>query len=250
MVYYIPQILDESYYIDVINGIQGTRRVVKSSLFLSDIGILSENAIPVNQGIYFIKRINSTTIKLAKSKSDIYNSKFISIVADTTVTDCIIQTYSLRLNTVGAQKLLREIAPPEDDATLTETVPGFTGILINGVEILNYKSTEVVHYGKINNIEVASPGLGYDVINPQPLAISDNVGTGATGFIAVSGSFKQIQIIDTGFDYQETPAVKITGGNGSGAIADVRMTLITHKVSFNSQNNAQEVGFGATVSTI
>ena len=247
-VYYIPEKVEEEYYNAA--GVKSSRISVNSSLFASDIIKLQEGQISPNEGIYFIKRINATTIKLAKSKSDIYNSKFISIVENTNVTDCIFQTYSLRLNTLGSQKLLREIAKPESDGTLTETIPGFTGILVNGVEILNYKSSEVVHYGELNSIEISSPGSDYDIINPQPLVITDIIGTDATGYIGVSGTLKEVQIIDPGFDYQETPTVRITGGNGSGALAEVRMTLTTHNVPFNSQSSGQEVGFGNTLSTI
>ena len=67
--------------------------VVKSSLFVSDLGNYTEGENPPNEGLYFVKRVSSTVIKLAKSKSDIYNSKFISLVAPTTVTDCIFQLY-------------------------------------------------------------------------------------------------------------------------------------------------------------
>jgi len=246
-VYYIPQKIQEDYF--SYSQIK-TRTVVKSSLFKTDLGNLLEGDIPTNEGLYFIKRVSSTKIKLAKSKSDIYNSKFISIEDETTVTDCILQIYSFRFKTLDTQRLLRKILPPQNNNVSIETVPGYTGILINGVEILNYKSTEVINYGKLDNIDVLGGGSNYDIINPQPLFIKDSVGTGATGYPAISGYLREIQIIDPGFDYEETPLVKINGGNGEGAKVDVRMTLITHKVDFNSQGTSQEVGFGTTVSTI
>ena len=246
VVYYIPQKVEEEY---VQYGVVKTRLVVKSSLFGADVGILAEGEIPDKEGVYYIKRISSTVIKLAQSKSDIYNSEFISIQS-TTVTNCILELYKFRNKTLTAQKLLREIAPPINNGELTDTKPGFTGILVNGVEISNYKSTELIHYGKIENVDVLAPGSGYDVSNPPPLLIEDSVGTGATGYIAVSGSLQDIQIIDPGFDYEDTPIVTITGGNGTGATAEVNMTLIEHNVAFNSQESAQEVGLGTTVSTI
>ena len=246
IVYYIPQIVDTS---KVSYGVVETIRTVNSSLFGSDIGNLTEGEIPPNEGIYFIKRISSTTIKLAKSKPNIYSSEFISI-NNATVTNCIIELYDFRNKTLNSQKLLREIAPPTNNGVLEDTKPGFTGILVNGVEVLNYKSTEVIRYGKINNIDILSSGDGFDVINPPPLLIKDSVGTGATGYIALSGSLQEVRIIDPGFDYEETPVVSITGGNGTGATAEVNMTLIDHQVAFNAQEEALEVGLGTTVSTI
>ena len=106
--------------------------------------------------------------------------------------------------------------------------------MINGVEITNYKSTDFINYGKLNSVDVVSNGSGYDIINPPLLNISDSVGTGATGFPAISGSLNRIEVIDTGFDYTETPIITITGGAGEGAFATANMKSIVHKVSFNS----------------
>ena len=70
----------------------------------------------------------------------------------------------------------------------------------------------------------------YDVINPPLLHIKDNVGTGATGYAAVEGSLSELRILDAGFDYEETPIITISGGNGSGAVVDVNMKQIDHSV--------------------
>ena len=79
----------------------------------------------------------------------------------------------------------------------------------------------MIYYGNIENIEVTAPGSGFDIINPPKLIISDAVGTGATGSLAISGSLREIQILDRGFDYVENPTISITGGNGSNAKASV-----------------------------
>ena len=50
--------------------------------------------------------------------------------------------------------------------------------MINGVEILNYKSNDVVYYGPIEEISVTSGGDNYDVLNPPILSITDSNGVG------------------------------------------------------------------------
>ena len=71
--------------------------------------------------------------------------------------------------------ILKEIKNPLNEDGDFITGPGDrTGILVNGVEILNYKSDESVYYGNIKNIDIASEGIGNDVINHQVLNISDN----------------------------------------------------------------------------
>ena len=108
----------------------------------------------------------------------------------------------------------------------------------------------MIYYGNIENIEVTAPGDGFDIINPPKLIISDAVGTGATGSLAISGSLREIQILDRGFDYVENPTISITGGNGSNAKASASLKLINHDVEFFSDPQSERVGLGATLSTI
>ena len=51
------------------------------------------------------------------------------------------------------------------------TVPGKTGMLINGVEINNYKSTDVIYFGPIKDVNILSGGENYDVINPPIIVV-------------------------------------------------------------------------------
>jgi len=202
------------------------------------------------EGIYFVERVDSNQIKLAKSRSNIFNNIFVSVSSATTVSNDKIESYDLKSKTLETQKILREIDIPVDDGNVYETNPGFTGVLINGVEILNYKANESIYYGELEEVNVIAPGSNYDVINPPVLSITDSVGTGATGFCAVSGSLQEIRIVDPGFDYLDTPIIKITGGNGVGAKAYANMKLISHESVFNSQGNAELVGIGSATSTI
>jgi len=224
-IYYTPQIINDAY-VDPTSETSIDNFVVKSSL--------------MDEGLYFVKRINETTLKFAKSGSDLYNEKFINIDNDGSrtgiVTDNKISPFKFNNKTLTSQKILREVCPPDNTGTLYETTPGHTGILVNGVEILNYKSFDQVHYGELKSIDVLANGRNYDVINPPFLHIKDSVGTGATGYVAVEGELKDIRIIDPGFDYQETPTVKITGGNGSGSRVSVNMQSIEHSVSFESDS--------------
>jgi hypothetical protein len=196
-----------------------------------------------NEGIYFIKRVNSTTVKFALSRADIYNSKFVSVYIDTpvTVNSNKIELLRFRNKTLKPQNLLREISSPINDGGVYNTEPGSTGILINGVEILNYKSRDVIYSGKLNEVEVLSPGQGYDVINPPTIAIDDLVGIGASAFCSIEGSLQEIRVVDPGFDYDEIPVIKITGGNGIGAKAFPNMKLVDHESVFNSEISSAQI---------
>ena len=218
-IYYQPYIQEQTY-IDV-NGFTG---------ITSSISKFPE----LDEGLYFVKRVSPTKLSFAKSQSNINNGDFISISG--IVTSNVIQDYDFRKQEIRSQNLLREVKDPQNKSGNYTTEPGKTGVLINGVEVLNYKSSDTVFYGSIDTLEVQGPGSGYDVINPPSLDIVDTVGAGATGICAVSGSLQRIEIIDGGFDYVDKPFITISGGNGKNASAEINMRSISHSVSFDATN--------------
>jgi hypothetical protein len=241
IVYYTPEI-------SIVEEDGSLKYRVISSIFVYEDKLFDD--IDSISKILYVKRIDQNKIQLAKSKDSIYYSNFEYVSDATSVSNNKIELYDFKSKTLLSQKLLREVSTPISDGQTYPTNSGFTGILINGVEILNYKSSDLVYYGALQNIDVIAPGSGYDVITPPTLIVSDIVGYGATGYCAVRGFLSEIKIIDTGFDYQSTPKINITGGNGVGANASVNMKLIDHESSFNSESPSALVGIGSTVSTI
>jgi hypothetical protein len=209
----------------------------------------ADSNLGISTGIYFIKKINDTQVKLARSKGNIFQENFVSVSA--TVTNAKFEfsdfTYrDLSTQLLESQKLIRKITIPENDGNVYGTNPGLTGIFINGVEVLNYKSKDNVYYGPIEKIIPIAPGSGYDIINPPPLTITDPIGFGATGYCSVIGGLERIDIVDPGFDYLEEPKIDIIGGNGSGASAVANLISFDHQVSFNSSAYAGLVKLNPT----
>ena len=189
----------------------------------------------VDEGVYFIKRESAFSIKLAKSKADLANNKF--IVPEGSVTNNKFTYYPFYEKPLSPQKIYREIAEPIQEAGVFTTKPGKTGVLINGVEVDNYKSSDVIFYGGIKSFEVASNGNDYDVINPPIISVTDASGTGATGTVTVSGSLSELRIINKGFDFLETPVVNIDGGSPTTpAEAKVNLVEVDHKIPFKAGN--------------
>ena len=236
-VYYTPQRTQTTVEIDGESVIDTS---IQSSLFGGDTG---------GEGVYYVYRVDNNNIKLAKSPANLYTSNFVNI-STTTVASNTIELTETSNRVIDSQRLYREVSTPINNDVEVETVPGATGILINGVEILNYKSKDIIHTGKVEKIDVSSPGNGFDIINPPDLVITDLSGSGASGFLAVSGELREIQIVDRGFDFTETPTVSITGGNGSNARALVNTKLISHSVEFFSDVQSARVSIGANNSTI
>ena len=194
------------------------------------VGQGSDNKLNITEDEYFVKKVDINTIQLAKSNANIANEDFISFSGS--VTNNKLESAEFAEKTIQSQKLIRKIQDPIAAINSKVTNSGKTGILINGVEILNYKSKDVVNYGPIDEIAVTNGGDNYDVINPPILSITDSVGTGVSAFCEVKGFVEGIDVLDGGFDYLTTPTIKITGGNGSGCIAYPNLTLVDHSVKF------------------
>ena len=202
--------------------------------------ILDDNGNPImleskldgmSEGVYFVKRLNETQFKLASSPPNLYNESFVSVSG--TVTNNSLTYINFHEKIIQNQNLLREVKSPVNTGDTYVTEPGTTGIFVNGVELLNYKSQDIINYGKIEEITVTAPGRDYDIINPPLLEITDDNGSNCDGIVAVAGSMMGIDLLENGFDYVKDPKITIKGGNGLGAVADVNTELIDWSVAFN-----------------
>jgi hypothetical protein len=219
------------------------RATVKHYFYTGDSIVYTPNSSNQNlkKGIYFVKRVDEYTIKLYYSSTNIETNNHIYFPGPMDgKLEFSYYTYenTLESQILDSQRLIRKISNPEPISNPKETYPGATGILVNGVEILNYKSRDSIYYGSIEDIEVLRSGEGFNVINPPVLQISDSTGTGASGHCCVIGSLDRIDIVDPGFDYLDEPNIVIKGGNGKNAEAKARLIEFEHIVYFNSQPTA------------
>ena len=176
----------------------------------------------LQQGKYFVKRLDDDRFKLAESRSDIFQSKFIDVsgIASSQVIYPI-SSYENQLDSsYGLRRVSRFVDTPSEKV---KTKPGNIGVLINGVDINSYKSDDFCYYGKLTSIDVLAGGSDYDVINPPNIIIEDSVGTGATATATVVGSLEAIEVTDSGYDFLEEPIINISGGNGTGARAKANL---------------------------
>ncbi len=218
---------------------------------------LEPNKNLISDGIYFVQDLRSNNdafrIRLSKSRPNIYNNNFVgvsTVSSDGTFigfSTCFsaIQFFDFSYATsandekylqpqlLESQKLIRKISEPKNTSFQTKTKPGFTGIFVNGVEILNYKSKDSIFYGGIENITVSAPGFGYDIINPPNMVINDQQGTGAKIYPSIIGGLERIDIIDPGFNYIDKPKITIFGGNGFGASAEPKLISFDYEAEFN-----------------
>jgi len=217
----------------------------------------SVDNIGINSGVYFVKKVDNDNFKIARSKSDIFENKFIRIFKSTVESNYF---YPLRFSDrnrnlfdVGSQRLVRNVKGVEYDENTYTTPIGKTGILLNGVELLNYKSEDFMYYGPIESIDITSGGEEYDLINLPKLTVTEAFeGAGSPDiFVGGEGILDRIDVIDGGFNFIDEPNIEITGGGGSGAIAKANLIDSQYSEDFNSTsknskiliNDLNQIGF-------
>jgi hypothetical protein len=222
------------------------------------------NKLNIEETFYYVKKVGEDYIQLSRSKPNLLLQKYVTISSKNSSyinsdgnlisgeifeNKLVLKKYSS--TQINSQKLVRKISKPINDQRIYKTLEGSNiGILNNGVEISNYKSGDAIFSGPIDEIVVKSGGSGYDVINPPLLSIQDNSGSSATALCEVEGYLERIDIIDPGLDFYIKPSIKIVGGNGKDASAEINLATIENILSFNSsdstliniQNNT--IGFG------
>jgi len=199
----------------------------------------SDAKLGIDTGVYFIKTVDNNNISISRSKSNLFNEKYVSVGTTTTISNEYIQLEKFNKNipTIDSQRIIRKLSTPKNSNKKFKTLPGTTtGILVNGVEILNYKSNDFVYYGSLERIDVTSTTSGLDIINPPVLEISSasNGLNNAKGACGVEGGLVRIDIIEPGFDYTDTPVISISGGSGSGARTKVQLIDYDYSVKFNA----------------
>ena len=214
------------------------------------------NLIPgLVEGIYYVKVLtNKNQIRLYTSRSfipiDDYTEFGILPSGSGSHTFTLLNNFGKQ---IGPQKLLKKfpIISNIESGDGVETTSGPVGILINGVEIYNYKSDDKIYYGPIDKVEILNKGSNYDVINPPTIQIS-TPGTGTTCLVqpVVSGIVTAVYVDPQDFDIDKVVSVTITGGNGDGSVLEPILKKRYRELPFDARLNTESGGIDITNETI
>jgi len=221
-----------------------TFNVFNHNLFSGElVYYLPETSSGILTGLYYVTKIDDNRLKLSYSKSDIFSRKYIQ--STSTITNDSLYKFGYQNKTLKHQKLLKKFyvdssKPREsfDDLNERTTFNREVGLLVNGVELLSPNLfDENIYYGNITSINVTNSGQDYDVIDVPPLEVKDETGTGLKAHLNLSGSVREIKILNAGYGYQEKPKITITGGNGIGCILDSNFVKTRVSAGFKADLN-------------
>ena len=207
----------------------------------------------IKTGVYFVKTVgfDNNAIELHASNAGLEAGQYVPVSVGLGASSTHKFTlYSQKSGVIGPQKLLKKFPLPSSlrDGSKVETISGGTGMLINGVEISNYKSLDKIKFGPIENVSILNSGEGYDVINPPNITISAGIGTTALLQPVVSGKVEEIKIIPQTFDVEKIVSIGVTGGNGSGCVLEPVIGERFREVIFEARNTTDGGGINTSTS--
>ena len=228
--------------------------VTGDQIFYSSQG---ETLTGLTTGTYFVKKVSNNEFKLYGSISLVESGSNLTFGIPSTSTGDNIGSHEFVLNSqkdseLGIQKLFRKFPLEKniEQGSGELTVPGTTGMLINGVEINNYKSKDNVYFGPIEDADILFGGTNYDVINLPIIRVSTGAGTTAKIQPVISGKFEKVYVDSQDYNIDKITSVNISGGNGSGAVLEPVLVSRSREVLFNAQVSSVGGGVNKTTNQI
>ena len=206
----------------------------------------------LTEDVYYVKVLaNKKQIKLYSSRSFITiddNLEFTALQSGSGKQSFVLLRH--KNEQIGVQKILKKfpVEPNIKSGKSTPTSPGATGILINGVEVINYKSDDKIYYGPLSKINILNGGTNFDVID-LPKVVIPQVAAGTTALVqpVISGSLKEVIVDQQNFDIEKVLSITISGGGGSGASLRPVVTKRVREISFDGRQST--IGGGVNINT-
>jgi len=196
----------------------------------------------VTAGNYFAHVVDSNNIQLAFSRSSVDSRAFVGIGSGSSDSKYKLTPSSIRGKSLVSQNNFKKIVREPNQALEHTDIIGPIGVALNGVEFNSPISGDAIYYGQIDSINILNAGTGYDIINAPQIGVADTAGS--SGAILVGqfkGKVEDIVVTAPGFNYADTPTVKISGGNGTEAVAEARMRGFSYSETFpDSARDNQE----------
>ena len=195
----------------------------------------------LEEGVYYVKVLpENNKIKLYQSRSLIESDSYVEFTSTSSTGSHTFTLSSQKSGLIYPQKLLKKFPLSQNikNGNNTNTISGSTGMLVNGVEIVNYKSNDKIYYGPLENVKLYNGGKDYDVINPPLVDIDDSIVSGGTTALVrpvIKGSLHSVLVDPQDFDLKDVISVTISGGNGTGAILEPILETRYREVEFDSR---------------
>jgi len=199
---------------------------------------------------YYVKTFNQSAIALCRTKDDLINDRFVPFleifnnVLISKLNTILLDSSSAYGYEYESSKLFKKFPKtPIGTKTKDITTSGGIGVFRNGIPIINYKSFDKIYYGPIESINIVDSGIDYNLYNPPQFKVTYNGVEHPEIKVLprLKGQVINLKVNDPGYDYVETPTVKVIGGNNDSVSTEVKMKNINREVYFNASTKSSEV---------
>jgi hypothetical protein len=209
----------------------------------------------LSEGYYYVEVLTlKNKIKLYASGNLIASGTNVEFSSDSSVGTHTFTLSSQKSGIIHPQNLLKKFPLVRNiqNGNGTLTTPSSTGMLVNGVEIINYKSTDKIYYGPLNDITIYNGGEDYDVVSTPTIEISSPASGYTTSLVqpVVRGVVQEVKVDPQKFDLQDVLSVSISGGNGDGAILEPVLETRYREIEFDARLTGNGGGLNNTSDTI
>jgi len=215
---------------------------------------LTAPLVGLETGSYYVEVLSDPKkIKLYTTNELVGTSNFVKVaVPEYEFGEHSFILYSQREGEIGVQKILKKFPlNTKIEGPGKSTIPGTSsGMLINGVEISNYKSLDKVYYGPVDSISILNGGKNYDVVNLPLIDISSDTGINAKVQPVISGTIEEIYVDYQDYDIDKVLSIDISGGNGSNVVVEPILVKRNREVSFDGRIVLDSGGIGTATNTI
>lgn len=259
--YKITKNINSSVAVDISDEIDG---IYTSIVFQNPVPFITgdriyyqpsgNSIVGLDTGDYYVQVLNpANKIRLFSALSFVGTNNFLTFSDSNFINQTHRFTlYSQKSSIISAQKLFKKFPLSEsiDTGNGELTIPGSVGMLINGVEINNYKSDDKVYYGPLESISVLNGGIRYDVINPPLISVSSGSGSTALVQPVIGGSIEKVYVDSQDYDINTIVSIGITGGNGSGCVLEPILTKRKRDIFFDGRLSTNSGGISSTTNQL
>ena len=187
----------------------------------------------IAEGNYFVSSVDANNIKLSFSSTSLDKGIFVDIASIGSSSAHKLTPSSLFGSSLSNQNNFKRIFKTPKPATKHNDIVGPIGVALNGIEFESPVSEDSIFYGQIEKVNILNPGSEFDIVNSPQIGIAGTNGSNGAAIVGhFSGKVEDVIVTAPGFNFKDTPTVKITGGNGTEALAEARMRGLTYSESF------------------
>jgi len=217
----------------IFNGTFAVTSRISDTIFSYQIAAPAPNApqgnilmsVDLNKGKSDVESINASIEDYTTNVQNTFFNSDYAYIATTGIPNYKVGPFIGSALLPGNQRKLSRFPLNVETVSRREDINfGPIGAWVNGVAAWSYKSQTKVKFGGVTSIDIANAGTGYDAANKPLIEITGGEGSGASADVTVNGSLFSVDVTNGGTGYTTQPLVSIVGGGGFGATATAVIT--------------------------